>query len=943
MFAKTQIAMATTLLLGGAGLVAAPALAQQSASEQRIEITGSAIKRIDAETAVPVTVLKADELRAQGLTTVEQIVDTLTAMQANVGTSQTVGASYGGASFADLRGIGANKTLILLNGRRIANNAFDASAPDLNMIPVAALERVELLRDGASALYGTDAVGGVINFITRRDYTGGTVTLGHDAPEHPGGKAYNANIGFGFGDLAQNGFNVFGFVDFQKQDNIKGTQRKFNSRFPGGISKSPFPANYYQGDGSVIGNPDAPNCATGVFLIPGGDGTSCSMTTSKFVDYIPKSQRSSAFLKADLALNPNNTLSAEYFITRSEVKTLIAGVPYGFFAQNPKRPDGSPNPYYPGNPGSGFTPNIPISASYDGTAMGFGGPLTGPGSLCGPAGCTLADLGLTSGSGAVNSVLQPGFVWGNWRDIPNGQRGDKNVNTQQRLVLSIEGNAGKWDYQAGLTYNENKVKSYLISGYGSGDLIYEGILDGIVNPYGAQDAAGAAYVDSALLTGLLQFGRGRTTGVDARVGNSFLGDWFGNGRQAALAVGVEYHREDFLNQANYGYAVQVAASTGVDPNTYNAGKRDVYATYAELSLPLLETLDLTLSARYDHYSDVGNTTNPKLGVRWQPTRGFLVRGSYSTGFRAPSLYELNMAQVYTNSGNINDPLYCPDGKNPVAGAPVTTCDDQFIALYGGNKNLKPEKSKTFVLGFVAEPMNDVSFGLDYWRIELKDMIGQLSESVLLDPDNFQGWAAAYIHRNPNGYLSNVTQVCPGPACGFLDERLQNLGGVKTDGIDISASYRLKTGFGAFNFGYNGTWVHKYDYQDYPDGPWNRNVGAYVGSGPVFRWQHMLSVNWKRGAFSAGAAGHLKSGYKDALQYAAKQGHPEGHDVSQYATLDIYGGWEPIKGLNLLFGIKNLADRSPPLSYQTAVFQNGYDPRFYDPTGRTYYLRAGYSF
>ena len=227
MFAKTQIAMATTLLLGGAGLVAAPALAQQSASEQRIEITGSAIKRIDAETAVPVTVLKADELRAQGLTTVEQIVDTLTAMQANVGTSQTVGASYGGASFADLRGIGANKTLILLNGRRIANNAFDASAPDLNMIPVAALERVELLRDGASALYGTDAVGGVINFITRRDYTGGTVMLGHDAPEHPGGKAYNANIGFGFGDLAQNGFNVFGFVDFQKQDNIKDFKSAF--------------------------------------------------------------------------------------------------------------------------------------------------------------------------------------------------------------------------------------------------------------------------------------------------------------------------------------------------------------------------------------------------------------------------------------------------------------------------------------------------------------------------------------------------------------------------------------------------------------------------------------------------------------------------------------------------------------------------------------------
>ena len=154
------------MFAGGAALMLAqPAFAQENAPIQRVEITGSAIKRIDAETAVPVTVVKMADLKKEGITTVEQVMANLSVSQASTGTSQSVGLSTGGASFADLRGIGANKTLVLLNGRRLANNAIDGSAPDLNMIPFAALERVEVLRDGASALYGSDAVGGVINFI----------------------------------------------------------------------------------------------------------------------------------------------------------------------------------------------------------------------------------------------------------------------------------------------------------------------------------------------------------------------------------------------------------------------------------------------------------------------------------------------------------------------------------------------------------------------------------------------------------------------------------------------------------------------------------------------------------------------------------------------------------------------------------------------------------
>lgn len=169
MMMETVLSRSLRVMFAGSAalMLAQPAFAQD-APIQRVEITGSAIKRIDAETAVPVTVVKMADLKKEGITTVEQVLANLSVSQSSQGTSQVVGSGTGGASFADLRGIGANKTLILLNGRRLANNALDSSAPDLNMIPFAALERVEVLRDGASSLYGSDAVGGVINFITKK-------------------------------------------------------------------------------------------------------------------------------------------------------------------------------------------------------------------------------------------------------------------------------------------------------------------------------------------------------------------------------------------------------------------------------------------------------------------------------------------------------------------------------------------------------------------------------------------------------------------------------------------------------------------------------------------------------------------------------------------------------------------------------------------------------
>ena len=905
MFKRTKVSQAAWMLASSAAfLVGSSAFAQ--GTPQRVEITGSAIKRIDAETVVPVTILKIEDLKAQGVTSVEQIMGSLGAVQMTQGSSQQVGSGTGGAAFADLRGIGSSKTLVLLNGRRVANNAIDGAAPDLNMIPFAALSRVEVLRDGASSLYGTDAIGGVINFITRGDFQGGAITLGADKPQAAGGKASSANIGFGFGDLSKSGFNVFGFLDLAKTDPIGGEERPFNSRFPGGLSPTPSPGNYFQD--SAVGNPAAPNCNDPSYLVPVAGGTSCNIATSKFVDYTAKAERVSGMLRGTLRVATDHNLTGEWFYTRNESTTRIAPVPYGGIWMNPTRPDGTPNPFYPGNPGA-ITPNITLSPTFIRDTNADGVPDMTP-----RAGVT----------------LQPGFINVRWRANAGGQRTNISLNEQQRLVAGMDGVVGAWDYQAAVSYNENKIKE-TVAGYSDGNKITQGVLNGIINPFGAQNAAGDAFIADALLGGNLQNHRGKVTGVDTRISRE-LGDWLNSGRKVSFALGAEYRKEDFRSGANKPIAELLQASTGVDPDSLSEGTRNVTALYSELNVPITKQLDLTAAFRYDKYSDFGNTTNPKIGLRYQPSKELLLRASYSTGFRAPSLYELNALQSYTNTGTVDDPVNCPNGVGINGKPTVLVCEVQFQRLTGGNKALQPEKAKNFTVGLVFEPANNLSLGLDLWWLKLTDQIGALSETtVLADPTTF----ASYIRRNAGGNLSTDGFSCPGSDCGYLDLRQQNLGNLNANGLDLSAQFRQGLGnYGRLTMGFNASYMTNYEYQDYIGGPYNQNVGVYVGVAPIFRLQYSLSANWNMGPWTVGAVGRSKSGYLD---------QDPSNRVPSYNTVDGYVSWAGVKGLNLTLGVTNLFDQAPPYSNQGEVFQANYDPRFSDPTGRKYYVRASYSF
>lgn len=400
-----------------------------------------------------------------------------------------------------------------------------------------------------------------------------------------------------------------------------------------------------------------------------------------------------------------------------------------------------------------------------------------------------------------------------------------------------------------------------------------------------------------------------------------------------IAVGAEYRKEDFLSKANTPVAELLQASTGVDPTSLSAGKRNVTALYAELNVPITKQLDITGAVRYDNYSDFGNTVNPKIGIRFQPTKELLMRASYSTGFRAPSLYDLNATPAYTNTGSVDDPINCPNGVPLPGKAASSYCEQQFQRLTGGNLDLKPEKSKNLSFGVVFEPTTSLSLGVDFWWVRVRDTIDALSETTILgDSVVF----APYIFRNGSGDLSNDGFSCPGANCGYLDTRQQNLGGTSTRGADLSALFRQNLGsMGRLTLGLNSTYVASYEYQDFIGGPWNQRVSKYNGAnGPIFRWQHAATALWNMGSLTAGATARMKSGYVD---------QDPSNTVSQYATLDAYVGWNAFKGLNLTLGVKNLTDREPPYSNQGEVFQANYDPRFSDPTGRAYYLRASYQF
>jgi iron complex outermembrane receptor protein len=881
--------------LAGAFL-GAPALAQDSPTTsptepapQRVTITGSMIPRTTAETSEAITVISVDSLKDQGITTVEQAFQQISANQSTTLTASSVTTwGTGGGSFASLRGLGASRTLVLLDGQRLTSNAQVDVSADLNSIPFASIDRIEVLREGASSVYGADAIAGVINFITKKDFKGGQLNLTGTNAKGGGAGGYAADVTYGLGSLSDDGYNLTGSLSYTRQNELRALQRGFAQRAGGDNAYYTSPGSY-QDSNSNIFSVDYPNCgrsngvnSTYLSTVNGY----CGYQYTNATDLLPRSSVTSGVLQFTKTLPADNQLKLQYFATQSKLRTW--GGAYSYTE----------------------TMNPSFNAAYFPTAAN-----STPNTVFG------TDAGATPDLASDIDVL--------WTDPENNRyQGDRA--TEQRFLASLTGSRADWDYQASVLFSQNISTVFLSGGYPDTNLLEETdqngdrVLNRLINPFGPQTAAGQAVIDNAYRSGNIDTARLRMWDVNASASHA-VGDWFKAGA-ATLALGVGARGEQ-IHSATTALAEDMSAETGYYPSNVS-GRRTSEAIYAELNVPVTKQLELTVSDREDHYSDFGNTNNAKLAFRYQPSKLVTFRGAASTGFRAPSLVNLYSPQVLGASTNFSGSV-CDQPQ--FAGL----CGSQGMQVTGGNQDLKPEKSDNYDLGIVLAPTANLGMTLDFYRVTISNQITTLSTSTIYK--NYSTFSDLY-HLNNSGSLSvagdrSCDAGITAPTCGYILRTIQNSGGVTTNGVDASVNYTINSPFGRFRTGLEGTWVTQYKLQPYKGAAWQNVRGDYSGGyEPVLAWQHLLSLDWTRGVWGAGLSNHYESGYRD--QNPDADGNTR--KVGAYSTWNVYGSWKATKQLSLLVGIRNLSDTKPSFSNQTDEWQQGYNPVLADPTGRALY-------
>lgn len=899
---KLSQAISYALLTGmgvGMSLCASTASAAEEGKVQRITVTGSSIKGVAAQSASPITVIRTEELAKQGITTTEEALSTVSANQSSYVVAQNVGASSTAGSVADLRGLGSNKTLVLLNGRRLANTPFDTSTVDLTNIPLSMIDRVEVLKDGASAIYGTDAIGGVINFITKKEFRGLNLAVEGGIPRGDGGKSQQYNIFGGFGDLDEQRYNVYAALDFHKRDGVMASERDVSRRgsvlpelgvsntsgnsFPANVSEEITEEKVKNEQPIYTGNPyAATGCANDGITTPNARKTTCRINTQKLIGIIPATEGWSLLAKGTLKLNEDFNAIAEYVhtddtITVSIAPDVLSGGGYDYFIP-------STSPYYPGN---GITP-----------------------ALNGIAGLDKLSVNMRS---------------------QGGNRVNETKRTSDRILLGLDGTFKEWDVNGGISYATSDAEDNLLSGYMNNEKVRANLANGTLNPFGP--SANANIWNEMGVSGVTNSASIDATNVDITVSRPIYKLSAGD---VGFALGAAYRSEDWKDGQNKA-VTSLVESTGIDPEQEdNKGSRNLKAVFTEFQIPLHKTLNAQLAARYDDYSDFGSTFNPKAALRWQPNKKLMLRSSYSTGFRAPSLFELNSAQfkTYTQSA-WNDPVLCPNGPKGELGSGGIVeidCETQFKRLTSGNADLKAEESRNITTGIVFEPMKNLVFNFDYFNIKVENQIGTLTEGIIFN--NHNKYANKFV-RTADGHLDYIIQ------------QIENLGNVKTSGFDMGVQWRSVNSprYGRLGLSFEGTYIDKYDFQSERNGEWQHAVGAYNGAldMPILRWKHNANISWNYENWGINLQQIYTRGYLDSNDPEQVEESYLNHRVSAYTLYNLSGTYSGFKNTELTLGIKNLFNAEPSASNVTSNFQYGYDPRVTDPMGRVYFGRATYKF
>ncbi|MFT3665500.1 TonB-dependent receptor plug domain-containing protein [Piscinibacter sp.] len=906
MFRRTKVSAGVVFALGVMGAAGAWAQAQQL---ERVEITGSSIKRVAAEGALPVQTLKREDIERSGVTSVVELMQNLAVVQGGYTEGDAIGGGGGGLAEVSIHNQGGDRTLVLLNGRRLVGEA--GGAVDLNMIPLSAIERVEVLTDGASAIYGSDAVAGVVNFITRRNTSMGGLELRASIPQRSGGKETNFGISKGIGNVDSDGYNVLLSASFDKRDSLSASQRSFSKtgnmffdyggQHVGFFNGSPrsIPGNVVMPDGSLANIYEVQNgeCPPGHVDYFG----SCYNDYAATVMGLPTRDRASFMANSVLKISPDHELKFDAYYTKTKTKTLIASVP-GELSIDPN----------------------------------------------GPLGGYLNDIGWAPYTDQDGFVHDQATVY--YRATDLGGREATYKRDSFGAWLGAEGRVGGWDYSTSVGAQQTKYKEFN-KGYPFGKAFNELMNSGVWNPFVLRGNQSQAALDAAagiMTDGFYDGERSRLYSLEAKASREIFQL---PGGAASIALGANYN-QDAVDTDPSAVARGVAGPTGDDSRFGDAGaaiaysaKRKAFGVFGELLLPVAKSFEIGAALRYDNYKDIDSAVTGKVSFRYQPNNAVLFRGSLGTGFRAPTLRQLY--RPLQQFGVTGTPFACTPEMQAIAtglGAQCRPAGTQYDVFTGGDANIKPEESRQATIGFRVEPTSSFSFGADLWWIGIKNTFGTIDETEAFSN------AAKY-----SDFWTSYTDPVSGQTYLAYAARETNLGKSYSSGVDLDIVGRFATDVGPLTSSLRATYMIRDRGQLLPNGEYFSTVGDNNPSiGEVtFRWKATWSNTLQMGNWTHTAAVNFLSGYKDFpgwVDFYDDAGNWIGEDqefrmnIKRFSTLDWQTSYAVNKALQLTVGVKNVFDRSPPLTLRTTgAHMLGFDYRYYNPLGRTFQAKLNYAF
>ncbi|WP_440985058.1 TonB-dependent receptor [Xanthomonas sontii] len=946
-------------LLGGVPAIAGaqqqtpPAAPGTATTLDSVQVTGTRIRRAEVEGQVPVQTLSRADIERTGLTSIGDVLQELTASGSALNAKFNSSGNFGfppdgsgvgaGSAQVDLRHLGAKRVLVLVDGMRWVNESSASgvgAATDLNTIPLAIVERVEVLEDGASSLYGSDAIAGVVNIITRRNFEGGQVTLNYGEYDKGDGASKGVDLAWGHSTERT---SLFLGASYTKQDPIYARDRA--------QSLYPIP-----GTGLSFGSSATPD-GRFIFVDP-NTGAEQNLTPNSGAR-TPRYDGTGGCTRSDdyhcfTTADRYNFAASNLLLTPSERKGVFGQFRFFFNDdvqwylkllgnRRESTNQAAPEPIFLGpdaGTGNPLADNIVISAANPYNPFGFA---------------------LDSGSNLIMIGRRP---------VEGGARVfEQRVDTQYvgtGFIGSFEGADRTWFWDVNGAYSKNKAEQ---TNYGSYNIYNINLALG--DPAACAAVAGcvplnifggAGSITPDMLRWIQPVVHDRSQNELTQFTANLSSDLFRLPAGAvSFATGVEYRKYEGFYRPD---PLTVIGHYNGVPSLPTQGSYDVKEAYLELSVPIFadsplgDKLDLSLAGRYSDYSTFGGKFTPKYGLRWQVAPDFVLRASYAEGFRAPSIGELYGSAARADL-TLSDPCSIGLGGTAPRGS-ASNCatlgvpagyqqaNSQISVTTGGNRALEPEKARSFSAGFVWSPWfaSNVPWSdrfdveVTFYRHDIDGAIQAINAQTQLD---------LCVDTLSPTYCDGITRASTGGINGF-NNRLTNLGSIKTDGWDVDLFWNSpETAAGRFKIGWQNTFVTRYVATGAAGQVQPQRPGVEVVDSSIPEWTSNLSLDWSRGRWNASWTlrhiSELTEQCGDAVAFPVCSNPVAGTntlDAITYHDLQVGYRFDWLKGLTLSGGVNNVFDKDPPICLSCSL--NGYDASTYGiPGGRYLYVRADLKF